>query len=88
MAEMKPNTNYVWNNDQEFPVTGKDFETLLNTSRALLNTPEAQMILFLKRVNEIFEGVLVKGIEDGAIVEQQSDVLEVIEEPKAKSKKK
>ena len=85
---MKPNTNYVWNNDQEFPVTGKDFETLLNTSRALLNTPEAQMILFLKRVNEIFEGVLVKGIEDGAIVEQQSDVLEVIEEPKAKSKKK
>jgi hypothetical protein len=91
MADIKPNTSYNWNNDQEFPVTGKEFETLLNTSRTLLGTPEAQMILFLKRVNDIFENVLIKGIESGAIVEasQAVEVLEELEEiPKSKSKKK
>ena len=88
MAEIKPNTSYSWNNDQEFPVTGKEFETLLNTSRALLGTPEAQMVLFLKRVNDIFENVLIKGIESGVIVEASQSV-EVLEEiPKSKSKKK
>jgi hypothetical protein len=91
MADIKPNTSYSWNNDQEFPVTGKEFETLLNTSRALLGTPEAQMVLFLKRVNDIFENVLIKGIESGVIVEasQPVEVLEELEEiPKSKSKKK
>lgn len=67
MAEMKPNTAYQWKDDEQFSFNGKEFELIINTVRAILNTTESQKVLLLARVSEVLEAQLLKGIETGAV---------------------
>lgn len=67
MPEVKPNTPYQWKEEEVFELNGKEFELLINTVRAILNTTESQKILLLARVAELLEGQLVKGIESGKV---------------------
>lgn len=64
MAEVKPNTQYQWKEDEVFTFTGKEYEMIINTVNALLSTQEAQKILLLSKVNDVLHTKLVKAIEE------------------------
>lgn len=64
---IQPNTPYQWQDDAKFELNGKEFEILINTVRAILNTPESQKVLLLARTGEILESILVKGINTGVV---------------------
>lgn len=67
MSEVKPNTPYQWKEEEIFELNGKEFELIINTVRAILNTAESQKVLLLARVAELLESQLVRGIESGKV---------------------
>lgn len=64
MAEVKPNVAYQWKEDEQFILTGKEYELIINTVNAVLSTPESQKILLLSRVNEILQSKLEQAIKE------------------------
>lgn len=70
-----PRKKYRWEPTDVFPLSGNEFTIVLNATRAILNTPEARLVLFAQRANEIAENALEKAIKAGIVKE--------VEEPKA-----
>lgn len=60
-------TNYNWKEDDIFHLTGKEFELLINATRAKLATPEVQNALLLVEMNKVLEKLLVDGINKGIV---------------------
>jgi len=73
MSEQKvsydPNKKYTWTPEDSFILSGGEFGVILNTLRAILNTPEASRILLANQANNIVEATLAKAVEDGIVVE-------------------
>lgn len=69
MADVRPNVPYQWGEKELFSLNGKEFEFFINTTRAILNTPEAQKYLLLAELGKILEDKLVEGIKDGRVQE-------------------
>ena len=64
-----PNKKYTWTPDDTFILSGAEFGLILNTLRAILNTPEAARILLANQANTIVEGTLSKAVEAGVVIE-------------------
>lgn len=73
MSEQKisydPNKKYTWTPEDSFILSGGEFGVILNTLRAILNTPEASRILLANQANNIVEATLAKAVEDGIVAE-------------------
>lgn len=66
-----PNKKYQWQPTDEFSLSGIEFSNILNATRAILNTPEAKVILLAQRTNEIAEIILERAVEAGVVKEMQ-----------------
>lgn len=64
-----PNKKYTWTPEDQFTISGGEFGLILNTLRAVLNTPEAARILLANEANKVVEATLAKAVEDGIVVE-------------------
>ena len=64
-----PNKRYSWTPENEFTFSGAEFGLLLNTFRAILNTPEAARILMAQQTNVVIENILAKAVESGEVKE-------------------
>lgn len=64
-----PSKKYTWTPQDTFVLSGAEFGMILNTFRAILNTPEAAKILMANQANEIVEATLAKAVEAGIVVE-------------------
>jgi hypothetical protein len=66
-----PNKKYTWSAQDNFTLSGEKFGMILNTFRAILQTPEATRILMVERANEIVETIMKNAVEQGIIKEIQ-----------------
>lgn len=64
-----PQKRYSWAPENSFCFSGAEFGLLLNTMRAVLNTPEAARILMASQANNVIESVLAKAVESGEVNE-------------------
>jgi hypothetical protein len=64
-----PNKRYSWTPQDQFVMSGSEFGLMLNTFRAILNTPEAAKILMADQANRVVESVLAKAVESGQVKE-------------------
>lgn len=64
-----PNKRYTWTPENEFTFSGAEFGLLLNTFRAILNTPEAARVLMAQQANVVIESILAKAVEAGKVQE-------------------
>lgn len=64
-----PNKKYTWTPEDSFILSGAEFGLILNTLRAVLNTPEAARILLANQANTVIEGTLARAVEDGIVKE-------------------
>lgn len=73
MSEQKisydPTKKYTWTPEDQFTLNGAQFGLILNTLRAVLNTPEAARILLANEANNVIESTLAKAVEAGIVVE-------------------
>ena len=64
-----PNKKYTWTNDDQFVISGSEFGLILNTLRAVLNTPDAARILLANEANNVIEATLAQAVEAGIVIE-------------------
>ena len=64
-----PRKKYIWNQDVNFTISGRDFGLLLNTLRAITSTKEAQTILLAHDAGDVLEKTLANAVEAGVVVE-------------------
>lgn len=64
-----PNKKYTWTPDDQFTISGAQFGLILNTLRAVLNTPDAARILLANEANNVIEATLAKAVEAGIVIE-------------------
>lgn len=64
-AQYDPRKNYSWQPNSTFVMNGEEFGIILNSLRALLNTPEAQRILLADKANKVIENSLARAVEVG-----------------------
>jgi len=64
-----PTKKYIWNKDAEFVLSGTEFGIILNSFRALLNTPEAQALFQAAQASDVAEHILAKAVEAGIATE-------------------
>lgn len=60
-----PTKKYIWNKDDQFPLSGTEFGVILNAFRAILNTPEAQAMFQAAQASDLVEHVLARAVESG-----------------------
>lgn len=71
-VEYDPRKKYNWTPETEFVLKGGEFGLLLNATRTILSTPEAQRILLTERVNDILEQIMQQAVESGKAFEAPS----------------
>lgn len=64
-----PSKKYRWEPSTVFPLSGEEFGVILNSLRAILNSPEAQRILLANKANEAIENALAKAVQVGFVKE-------------------
>ena len=69
--QFDPNKKYTWNKDASIVISGAEFGQILNALRAITNTQEAKAIFLAAEAGDRIEGVLVRNVENGTIVEAQ-----------------
>lgn len=75
LIKYDPKKKYRWEPTDVFAFTGLEMNALINATRAILNTPEAQRVMLAIRANEVAEEALKRAVEFGI-------VKEVVETPK------
>ncbi len=73
------NKNYTWQPDDEFVISGLELDTLYKATRAIISTPEAQMIFMAKQTFDIAQTILKEGVEEGIIKEMPQAAGEKLE---------
>jgi hypothetical protein len=73
VASYDPSKKYTWTPEDQFTLSGAEFGLVLNTLRAILNTPEAAKILLANQANEVVESTLAKAVESGVVKEVTED---------------
>lgn len=69
VPEFDPNKKYRWTPETQFILGGAEFANLLNTTRAILSTEEAQTILAAQQASQTLETLLKGAVEDGRAIE-------------------
>lgn len=64
-----PAKKYRWEPGSNFLLTGEEFGLILNSLRAILNTPEAQKILLAEKASHSIDKALSRAIEVGIVKE-------------------
>lgn len=64
-----PAKKYRWEPTTVFPLSGEEFGVILNSLRAILNSPDAQRILLANKANEAIENALSKAVQAGLVKE-------------------
>ena len=72
--DYESNKMYEWNPDEEFTISGREFGIILNTTRAILNSEIAQLILLAGKSNEILEKIMKENVEKGKIIEKEPKI--------------
>ena len=67
MAKYDPNVKYGWEPDTKFELSGNEFGLILNTFRAVLQSPEARQILLINEANAVIETILSNNVESGNV---------------------
>lgn len=68
-----PNKQYTWTEDTSFTIKGGEFGLILNTLRAAIATPEAQIAILANDANKILTEVLAKAVENGTVKEMEEN---------------
>lgn len=68
-----PNKQYTWTEDTPFTIKGSEFGLILNTLRAAIATPEAQIAILSNDANKILTEVLAKAVENGTVKEMETE---------------
>jgi hypothetical protein len=68
-----PNKQYTWTEDTTFIIKGGEFGLILNTLRAAIATPEAQIAILANDANKTLTEVLAKAVEDGIVKEMETE---------------
>jgi len=71
MPKYDPNKKYRWEPGSNFFMTGEEFGVILNSLRAILNTPEAQKVLLAERANIAVENTIARAVQQGIVQEIQ-----------------
>ena len=71
MANYDPNKRYTWQPEDKFEISGRDFGLMLNMTRMILSTPEAEKILLAQQTNASIEGILARAVEAGTAKEME-----------------
>lgn len=66
-----PNKKYRWEPESQFLLSGEEFGVILNSLRAILNTPEAQRILLVERASKLIDNSLARAVEIGIVQEDK-----------------
>ena len=64
-----PAKKYRWEPTTVFPLSGEEFGVILNSLRAILNSPDSQRILLANKANEAIENALSKAVQAGLVKE-------------------
>src|SRR5690349_18008766 len=67
-----PSKKYRWEPGSNFLLTGEEFGLILNSLRAILNTPEAQRVLLAEKASHSIDKALARAIEVGIVKEDNS----------------
>lgn len=67
-----PNKKYRWEPGAQFLLSGEEFGVILNSLRAILNTPEAQRILLVERASKLIDNSLARAVELNIVQEDNS----------------
>ena len=65
--QFDPTVPYGWSADDEFVITGKEFEMINNALKAHVGSEEFQKFLSLYKGLEVVDKIFIKGIEQGVI---------------------
>lgn len=65
-----PQPKWVWSPDQQFTISGKTFEQLVNFTNVYLSQSAAQEVLAIYELHLQIQQVFQEGVETGAIVDQ------------------
>ena len=66
-----PSKKYKWDPGTQFLFSGDEFGQLLNSIRAILNTPEARKIILAQQAHDAIEIALGRAVEIGIVQEMQ-----------------
>jgi hypothetical protein len=69
MATYNPNKKYTWSQEDVFTLSGQEFGLVLNTLRAIVNTPEAATILLAAEASKGIESVMARAVEANIVKE-------------------
>ena len=69
-----PSKKYRWEPGSNFLLSGEEFGLVLNSLRAILNTPEAQKILLADKANQCIDRALARAVEVGIVKEDTAVV--------------
>ena len=64
-----PTKKYTWAGDTGIVISGAEFGTILNALRNVLGTQEAKALFAAAEAADKLEGVLIRNVENGIIVE-------------------
>lgn len=65
-----PSKPYKWEPGTQFLLSGEEFGVILNSIRAILNSPEGRLILLADQANKAVETSLARAVEIGLVQEQ------------------
>lgn len=69
-----PSKKYRWEPGSNFLLSGEEFGIILNSLRAILNTPDAQRILLAEKASQSIDRVLARAVEVG-IVKEDTNII-------------
>lgn len=68
-AKYDPSKAYSWEPGTQFLFTGEEFGVMLNSIRAILNSPEGRIILLADQANKAIENSIARAVEVGIVRE-------------------
>jgi len=72
-AVYDPNKQYTWDPAAVFTLNGHEFGAVLNTVRAILATPDAQVVLWADKANDYIEDIFKRSVENGVAYEMNTN---------------
>lgn len=68
-----PNKSYRWNKDDQFILTGAEFDLIYKALQARAVNPEFQRFIVEFEALKLVESIFIKGVESGKIPEYSPD---------------
>lgn len=68
-----PKGQYTWKGDDQFILTGHEFNFVLNSLRKILLSEQAQNVFLAEKSNEVLEKILAKAVQEGKVKEVEKE---------------